>query len=93
MFKLIPTTQFKKDLKKIKKQSGTNFTSISGFLEVLQLDGALGINKKHKAHKLTGNYKGNWEAHIKPDLLIIWFEINEAQEIILLRVGSHSELF
>jgi mRNA interferase YafQ len=49
--------------------------------------------KKHLPHKLTGNYKGNWEAHIKPDLLIIWFEITEENEIILLRLGTHADLF
>lgn len=51
------------------------------------------FKKKHLAYKLTGNYKGNWEAHIKPDLLIIWFEITEDNEIILLRLGTHSDLF
>ncbi|GAB3929829.1 type II toxin-antitoxin system YafQ family toxin [Mucilaginibacter myungsuensis] len=39
--------------------------------------GADGIDKKHRPHKLSGSYNDNWEAHIKPDLLIIWFEINE----------------
>ena len=93
MFKLIPTNQFKKDLKKIKKQSAPNFSSVTDFLEALQAEGAVGIDKKHVPHKLSGNYKGNWEAHIKPDLLIIWFEIRNDKEIILLRAGSHSELF
>nr|WP_294900616.1 hypothetical protein [uncultured Pedobacter sp.] len=42
MFTLVPTNQFKKDLKKIKKQSGVSFSAISDFLEDLQLKGALG---------------------------------------------------
>jgi mRNA interferase YafQ len=60
---------------------------------LLEKSGAAGIDKKHRPHKLSGNYKDNWEAHIKPDLLIIWFEITEQDEIILLRIGSHSDLF
>ncbi|MFI5158944.1 MAG: type II toxin-antitoxin system mRNA interferase toxin, RelE/StbE family, partial [Sphingobacteriales bacterium] len=59
----------------------------------LEKDGASGINKKYHPHKLSCNYKDNWEAHIKPDVLIIWFEITNEDEIILVRAGSHSDLF
>jgi mRNA interferase YafQ len=64
-----------------------------GFFDKLEKDGAVGIEIKYRPHKLSGNYKDNWEAHIKADLLIIWFEITENDEIILLRTGSHSDLF
>jgi len=62
-------------------------------LLLLEKDGAAGIDKKYHPHKLSGNYKDNWEAHIKPDVLIIWFEITNENEIILVRAGSHSDLF
>lgn len=93
MFILKPTNQFKKDAKKIIKSSAKNFDLIEGFLEQLKIDGVSGIDETHLPHKLKGNYVGNWEAHIKPDILIIWFEITEEKEITLLRLGSHSDLF
>jgi mRNA interferase YafQ len=93
MFTLIPTTQFKKDVKLLKKRSEKNTDLIVDFLGELAKNGALGLDKKYRTHKLSGNYKDNWEAHIKPDMLIIWFEITEQNEIILLRTGSHSDLF
>ncbi|MDY0906963.1 type II toxin-antitoxin system YafQ family toxin [Pedobacter sp. CFBP9032] len=93
MFVLKPTNQFDKDVKLMKKRSLKNINLIKDFLFKLEIDGASGIDKKHHPHKLVGNYKDNWEAHIKPDLLIIWFEITEEKEIILLRVGTHSDLF
>jgi mRNA interferase YafQ len=93
MFTLIPTNQFEKDVKLLKKRSVKNAFLIANFLVELQKDGVVGIDKKHRPHKLSGNYKDNWEAHIKPDMLIIWFEITEKNEIILLRTGSHSDLF
>jgi len=93
MFALIPTNQFKKDVKVLKKRSANNEELITDFLTELAKNGASGIDKKHRPHKLSGNYKDDWEAHIKPDLLIIWFEITENDEIILLRTGSHSDLF
>jgi mRNA interferase YafQ len=93
MFTLIPTHQFKKDIKTLKKRSGKNVALLIEFLAQLEKTGVAGIEKKHRPHKLSGNYKDNWEAHIKPDLLIIWFEVTEKLEIILLRTGSHSDLF
>ena len=93
MFTLIPTNQFTKDVKRLKKQSTKNAGLIVGFLGELEENGAAGLNKKYRPHKLSGNYKDNWEAHIKPDMLIVWFEITDRNEIILLRAGSHSYLF
>ena len=93
MFTLLPTNQFDKDLKKLKKRSFKNEGLIADFLTLLEQNGALGIERKYHPHKLSGNYKDSWEAHIKPDLLIIWFEIINDNEILLLRAGSHSDLF
>jgi mRNA interferase YafQ len=93
MFTLIPTNQFKKDVKALKKRSAKNSNLIVGFLTILAESGAASIDKKYRPHKLSGNYKDNWEAHIKPDMLIIWFEVTDKNEIILIRAGSHSDLF
>ncbi len=93
MFVLTITGQFKKDLKAIKKRSSKNHQLVFDFLSELKVKGATGINKKYLPHKLSGIYKDDWEAHIKPDLLIIWFEITNDNEILLLRAGSHSDLF
>jgi mRNA interferase YafQ len=93
MFILKPTNQFKKDVKTAKKRSIKNGDLITDFLEKLEFDGVAGINKKYRPHKLSGDYNDNWEAYIKPDLLIIWFEITAGKEIILLRLGSHADLF
>ena len=43
-------------------------------------------------HPLTGNYKNHMECHIESDFLLIWFDKN-ADEVKLVRLGSHSELF
>ena len=93
MFILKPTNQFKKDLKVLTQRAVENENLITEFLVKLQLNGAEGIDKKHRPHKLSGKYSNDWEAHIKPDLLIIWFEITQEKEILLLRAGSHADLF
>jgi mRNA interferase YafQ len=93
MFLLKPTNQFKKDIKTVKKRSVKNADLVTFFLEKLQAKGVAGIDEKHRPHKLSGDYDDNWEAHIKPDLLLIWFEVSADNEIILIRLGSHSDLF
>jgi mRNA interferase YafQ len=92
MYELIPTTRFKKDLKKIKKQPA-DFELATKVLRILQRKGVKGIPMQMKPHRLTGNFKDNWECHIKTDLLIIWIQIEAPKTIKLVRIGSHSDLF
>ncbi|TZF83007.1 type II toxin-antitoxin system YafQ family toxin [Pedobacter sp. BS3] len=92
MFNLEYTNQFKKDLKLIKKRSEKDFEVVSDFLlNELSIKGHL-LDKKFKPHILKGEYNGDWEAHIKPDLLVIWFEVDD-KNIKLIRLGTHSDIF
>jgi len=90
MYSLIETTLFKKDLKKLLRRNKRELVLTFQVLEVLKKKG---IPLKMKPHQLKGNYKDNWECHIKPDLLIIWFQIEDPKTIKLIRIGAHSDLF
>lgn len=92
MYKLVLSTKFKKDLKKVKKDP-QNDALTRLVLKSLKEKGVKGIPEKMKPHKLTGIFKDNWECHIQPDLLIIWFQIEEPKTIKLIRIGSHADLF
>lgn len=90
---LVQSTGFKRDLKRFVRNP-IKLKLIFDCLDILMDNGYRGIPSQMKPHKLQGIYKDNWECHIQPDLLIIWFQIDEpAKEIRLIRVGSHSELF
>ncbi len=94
MYVLSYTNKFERDLKIIKKRSLKDLALIQDFLKnELAVKGAEGLPSKYRAHKLSGNYKDNWECHVKGDLLIIWIEIIAENEIVLVRAGSHSDLF
>ena len=94
MYALSFTNRFEKDLKLIKKRSLKDFSLIHDFLKnELAIKGATGLPSEFRAHKLYGNYKDNWQCHVKGDLLIIWIEITMESQIILVRAGSHSDLF
>ena len=72
MYDLEVTTKFKKDLKKIKK-SAKDYELAVKVLRLLQKGGVDEIPDKMRPYPLKGNYKNNWECHIKSDLLIIRF--------------------
>jgi mRNA interferase YafQ len=92
MYKLVISTKFKKDLKRIVKKP-TDKELTTAVLKLLKEKGVSGIPKEMKPHKLIGNYRNNWECHIRPDLLIIWYQIEAPDIINLVRIGSHSDLF
>ena len=89
MYVSIPTTRFRKDLKKYKG----DLEDIRLVLKLLEAKGVEGIPKNMRPHLIEGTYKNNWECHIRPDRLIIWIQIEEPKEIKLIRIGSHSDLF
>jgi mRNA interferase YafQ len=93
MYKFNFSTKFKKDFKKIQKKNPKDVKSVVDLLDILRESGVEGIPSTMKPHKLKGEYLGDWECHIKPDLLIIWFQVESPNEITLIRIGSHSSLF
>ena len=93
MFEIEFTGQFKKDLKRIKKRSAGYLDNIQKTIKLLEKNGVDAIPAKMRPHKLSGYYKGSWECHVLPDLLIIWFQIDDAGVIRLIRAGTHSDLF
>ena len=61
MLALITTTQFKKDLKRIRKR-GLDLNSLKFILDTLQKQEALPL--KYRDHALVGDYRGFRECHI-----------------------------
>ncbi|MBO6134006.1 MAG: type II toxin-antitoxin system YafQ family toxin [Lachnospiraceae bacterium] len=90
MLTLKPTTQFKKDYKRIKKQ-GKDLSLLESLIDDLINEKVL--DKKYLDHPLAGNYLGFRECHIQPDWLLI-YTIDHNQLILTAsRTGSHSDLF
>lgn len=89
MKRLKPSTQYKKDLKKIRN----NPKKAQALLKLLRyLENEIPIPKEYMPHSLTGDYAGCMECHILGDFLLIWID-EETNEIDLVRLGSHAELF
>lgn len=91
-FTLRVTSRCKKDHKKIantltKTQKEKLKTAITTLLEGSQLP------EIYKDHPLTGEWDTYRDCHIAPDLLLIYKIVKRTKELLLARLGSHSELF
>jgi mRNA interferase YafQ len=86
------TTQFERDFRREKKsKSGKGLDLVlEDVLDLLVADKRMPV--KLKDHPLRGEYFGTRECHIKPDLLLI-YEKRGKSVLVLIRLGSHSELF
>ena len=72
MLSIIPSNQFKKDLKLAKKR-GLNLELLSVVVNTLAAQQPLDI--KYHDHNLTGNYRDFRECHIEPDWLLVYLSL------------------
>ena len=88
MLSLEYTSKFHRDMKRMEKRgkSKKKIKKIAYLLITKQK-----IPEHHRNHKLTGNYKDHWELHIENDWLLIYLKTSKS--IIVVRTGSHSDLF
>jgi len=90
MYQVQMTKTFRKDVERCRKR-GYDMNILKNAIRTLEANGALPAI--YRAHKLSGNYRGSWECHLKGDWLLVW-EQNDS-ELILLFTGSgtHADLF
>ena len=82
------TSQFKKDVKRIQKRG----KAFDVFRDVIaELAAAQPLDPKFRDHALVGQYTGTRECHVEPDWLLIYESRDD--EIVLIRTGSHTDLF
>lgn len=90
MLDLVTTSQFRRDLKRIRKRN-CNLSKLDDVLQTLLKEEPL--DEKYRDHALTGSYIGFRECHIEPDWLLI-YAVDQGQLILTAsRTGTHSDLF
>jgi len=82
------TSQFRKDIKKIKKQ-GKQIEKLK--VLVGRIANGEPLDPRHRDHALIGPLKGSRDCHIEPDWLLVYR--TDAESLFLERTGSHSDLF
>ena len=84
--------EFKKSLKKVTKQ-GKNIEKLLDVVDKLVYKEKL--EPKLKNHKLKddGYFYDCYECHIEPDWLLVYKFLNDELVLLLVKTGSHSDLF
>ena len=89
-YRISATHQFEKDLKRCIKR-GYPMDEFRTVLRLLERDGCL--PERYRPHLLRGDRRDQWECHIRPDWLLIWKQIGNELELLMLNTGTHSDLF
>lgn len=64
------------------------------FIEAVSILAETGtLPPKYRPHALSGKYEGCMECHLQPDWLLIWKQYDKELVLILVDMGSHSDLF
>ncbi|PCJ16263.1 MAG: type II toxin-antitoxin system mRNA interferase toxin, RelE/StbE family [Candidatus Cloacimonadota bacterium] len=91
MFSITTKKQYRKDFKRFQN---TNSKNIKAFKEtIISLCERKELPEARHDHALIGNYRGCRECHLSPDWLLIYIVDDINKEIVLVRIGSHNDLF
>jgi mRNA interferase YafQ len=90
LFSVVQTNRFKREPWRVSRQN-KNIDELETIANIIAARDAL--PPTNRDHILTSNYREHRECHIEPDWLLI-YRVDEYDEIIILvRTGSHSDLF
>ena len=90
MYRVRPTTRFRRDLKRLKKR-GYDLNLLDEVIQMLAEGKPLPARMRD--HPLVGDYDGCRECHISPDWLLVYEIWQEELILYLTRTGTHSDLF
>ena len=91
MYRVVPSKQYRKSLKKILAGGKVKILEIDQVIDMLcRLDSLPG---KYRDHALAGDYIGYRECHIRPNVLLIYKKERNILFLMLRNIGSHPELF
>lgn len=93
MYLLKKTKSFEKSFKKIKNSGVKEVIFRDLDFVVDSLASGKSLSSLYKDHKLSGVLSDYRECHIKGDLLLIYKIEKENLILILVDIGSHSQLF
>ncbi len=90
MYEIRISNRFKKQVRLCDKR-GYDMTLLEKAIDTLANTGTL--PPVYRAHKLSGDYDGLWECHIKGDWLLIWEQNDRELYLLFTGTGTHSDLF
>ena len=90
MLEIVLSNRFKRDLKRAVRR-GCDIALLEKTVNLLAKGRPL--PESSRDHLLTGNWKGYRECHIEPDWLLIYKTVENELILLLMRTGTHADLF
>ena len=90
MLKISFTNQYVKDLELMKRRNLPK-RELDAVVKLLSEEKPL--PPKYKDHPLQGNFAGFRECHIRPNWLLMYKADKQISTLVLVRTGTHSDLF
>ena len=90
MLKISFTNQYLKDLELMKRRNLPK-SELDNVIKLLSEEKPLPPN--YKDHALKGNFAGYRECHIRPNWLLLYKIEKQILTLVLVRTGTHSDLF
>lgn len=91
MYEIIPSRRFRRSYKKVRRSGQFERERLRAALEFLRE--GIPLPFSYQDHLLLGEYQEYRECHLKGDLLLIYEIRDHLKEVILVDIGSHSDLF
>ena len=91
MYTPYPTRQYEKAFRKLKHSGRFDESRLNKVINTLACGERL--HPIHKDHALHGEYESYRECHIHGDMLLIYRVEKQKLVLMLIDIGSHSELF
>ena len=88
MLSVVRKSQFKKDFKRLRSSNRDLELLKTTILKLAEVEE---LPESFRDHALIGNYRDCRECHLAGDWLLIYQR--DAENLVLIRTGSHSELF
>lgn len=89
--RVVRTKKYEKSLKKYYKANLINLEKLNSVINTIARREEL--SEKYRDHKLQGELKEFRECHVAPDILLIYRIEKEILVLMLMNIGSHSDLF
>lgn len=84
------TARYKRDLKRFRHNAEV-IAELRNVTNALVADAPL--PPKYRDHPLHNNWEGCRDCHIRPDVVLVYQKTADGLVLLLLRIGSHSEIF
>ena len=94
MYTVVFSRRFKRSLEKLQRSGKFSATAAEDYKHITNLLAAgCKLPAIYRDHALTGDYLSYRECHIRGDLLLIYGIRDDVLVLLLLDIGSHSQLF